>query len=303
MSAKWLAYASVGRFGLAHSMLAWARCVVWCRPAGVPMLAPQWLQPRLGPYLRGERDKREYFRLFNNSGYVTGLPRLYHLAATPRLIAEEGLPAPGAAPERTTLVTFTNPARANFQTYFHKVVGHHTLVREELIRITRPRHRPEPAASPHIAVHVRLGDFTSGVDISRVREGVNNARLPMQWFCDMLTGMRARSGVMLPAMVYSDGADEDLAELLVLPSVSRAPRASAVTDMLRMAQATVLLSSSSGFPVWSSYLGQVPRLSFTGQRKERVIVNSGGVEAEPECETPDEIPDGWLGYMQAAARR
>jgi hypothetical protein len=302
MAARWLAYASVGRFGLGHSMLAWARAAVWCRPAGVPMLAPQWLQPRLGPYLRGERDKREYFRLFNSDGYVTGLTRLYHLAATPRLAAEKGLPDPAKAPAQTTLVTFTNPMSANFQTYFRNIVGHHDLVRRELVRMTRPRYRPAPPACPHIAIHIRLGDFTANVDLGRVREGVNSARLPNQWYCDMLTGMRARSGAALPALVYSDGSDEEIADVLTMPGVSRAPDGAAVTDMLSMAQATVLLSSSSGFPVWSSYLGQVPRLSFPGQRKERVIVNGGGFDAEPECETPDEIPDGWLGYMRAAAR-
>ena len=51
-------YPEMGRTGLGHSLLAWARCVVWCEMTGAKMLAPRWLRIRIGPYLRGERQAR-----------------------------------------------------------------------------------------------------------------------------------------------------------------------------------------------------------------------------------------------------
>ena len=121
---------------------------------------------------------------------------------------------------------------------------------------------------PFIGIHVRLGDFTKVSDPSGIRPDQNNIRLPLSWYVEKLKQLRAGLGEM-PATVFSDGSDDELAELLAQPNVSRAQKQSAVTDMLSIAQASVLISSGSGFSLWGAFLGEVPRVCFPGQNVVR----------------------------------
>src|ERR1700678_4492994 len=78
---KLYGYAYLGRYGLGHSLLAWARCFLWCKDNNVAMLAPRWSYFRLGPYLRNEPDKRSYHKLFRKDTYVHGIRRAWLLGA------------------------------------------------------------------------------------------------------------------------------------------------------------------------------------------------------------------------------
>ena len=69
--------------GLGTRLFPWARCVIFSHVNRVPMLASQWVQPRVGPLLRGGIDLRAYHRqilllgLFKpKSDNVVGLKRI-----------------------------------------------------------------------------------------------------------------------------------------------------------------------------------------------------------------------------------
>jgi hypothetical protein len=302
-------YADVGRFGLGHGLLAWGRCVVWCHQNNAPVIAPQWLRLRIGPYLRRERDKRFYARLFQTGSQIGGIKRLSLLAAAPRLSAESQRPAPGWQPLRDSVVVFTNSPAQNESKFFHEIVGHSAVVRAALIDMTRPRFRPaavktlagQPA--PHIAVHVRGGDFSTPSDVATLKSGGHNQRLPLSWYVKMLgmlrDGLAYAGGPALITVVYSDCSDAELAPLLSMPNVRRSTYAAAVSDMLGMAEATVLISSGSGFSRWGSYLGQVPRLCFPGQRAVRTLgAVTGSVDLEPECEEAGDFDPAFLAAVR-----
>ena len=282
-------FADVGRYGLGHSLLAWARCRLWCDDYSIPMLAPSWRQLRVGPFLRGERDKRQYYRLFHFPGYVTGLRRLALLTTTQR-IAAESCDLRAVAEERSAkLVVFRNLPAMNDVTYFADIVGRGSQVRARLLAMTKPRYVPQPIARPHIALHVRMGDFSAPPSLEKLRAGATNARLPVEWYCSMLAGVRARVGRDYPAVVYSDGTDESLAPLLAMPEVQRSPRQSSVSDLLSMSQGSLLISSGSGFSEWGSYLGDQPRICHPGQRLVRVLASDPQFDREPEVEAAEDL--------------
>jgi hypothetical protein len=112
----------------------------------------------------------------------------------------------------------------------------------------------------------------------------------MDWYVEMLTGVRKHLGIEVPAIVYSDGRDEEISPLLGLTNVTRAVDGPAVTHILSMAQAGLLIGGGSGMGIWGSFLGQVPRLCFPGQRQLRAFVEE---ENEPECEFARDIPSGF----------
>lgn len=292
-------YPDVGRFGLAHSLMAWGRCLLWCQRSGATMLAPIWLRPRLGPYLRRERDKREYFRLFHAGEAVGGLPRLWRLAFSRQLSAENELPPAGFTPDRPTVVVFRNSVAANDQTFFHHLRGEGELIRRELTRITRAHHRPTAPGRPFIAVHVRMGDFGQAASLGELNAGKTNQRIPLAWSVEMVGGLRERVGGDVPVILFSDGSDQELAALLALPGVRRSPAQAAITDMLAIAQAGALVSSGSGFCRWGSYMGQVPRICFPGQRIVGVLDDES---LEPDCGSPADIPATFLAAVASRLR-
>jgi hypothetical protein len=287
-------YPRLGRYGLTHGLLAWARCVVWCEASGAAMIAPFWLKLRVGPYLRRERDKRSYFRLFHAGGAIAGARRLALLARRPRLPVGEGWP-PAEVPART-LVVFDNALADNERKSFAQVLGHGPMLRRRLLAMTRAKFRPAPAPAAHIAIHVRLGDFTAPP--ADGRGPAKNVRLPLAWYGERLVALRDALGVALPAVVYSDGSDEELAPLLNLPAVSRPPRAESVTDLLAIGQAACLIGSGSGFSLWGAFLGSAPRLSHPGQR---IVPIYQGAEAHADIESGlgEPLPESFASAVRA----
>jgi hypothetical protein len=277
MAGRLYGYPLLDNYGLGHILPAWARCVVWTRANGVPMIAPRWLHPRVGPYLRGDRDKRDYFRFFSNDGYVRGLKRAFLLARAERQLCDRGGPAEAWQTDGNRIAVFRNRMSDNDKYYFPDFVTQHRMLHGELLRITRPRYRPVPKTRPELAIHVRLGDFKA-VDTKGLMQGNTNTRIPLDWYVEALKAVRASFGAELTPVVYSEGSAEELAPLLACEGVRRAPARPAVTDMLSIAQSDLLIASASGFSIWGRFLGQVPSISFPGQR--RLNANLSGLEIE-----------------------
>lgn len=290
-NSKLFGYADIGRFGLGHSLLAWARCVVWCHKTGATMLAPHWFRFRLGPYIRREYDKREYFRLFKHEGYVHGWERLRLLLFSTKINAEMNLPDRAFSPSSPTLVIFRNAVAGNENMHFHEIRGYQDLLLNRLKSITRDKYKPTPVFEPFVAIHVRLGDFTKIDKLDVARQGLHNVRLPVKWYANILEGLRQRTGLKLPAIVFSDGEDKELYPLLQLPAVKRSPVQSSITDLLSISEAQLLISSGSGFSTWGSFLGQVPRICFPGQIRVTILDR---MEDEIESETEKNISDTFI---------
>jgi hypothetical protein len=299
MSPRLYGYADVGRFGLGHGLLAWGRCVVWAHECDASIIAPQWLRLRIGPYIRGERDKRFYYGLFHRGRQIGGVRRAHLLTFAERLDANSCRPSSDFCPTRDAIVVFSNAYADNEGKYFHELVGRSKIVREALLDMTRPRFHPSRAIPSHIALHVRGGDFSS-TDVEALKKGGRNVRLPIDWYVEMLRGLRKRLERVAPAIVYSDCADVELAPLLSLPKVRRSDNLGAITDMLSIAGADVLISSNSGFSRWGAYLGDVPRICFPGQRCVRILGEPNGVDLEPECEAASEIPEAFFDNVMRA---
>lgn len=291
-------YPLVGRFGLGHSLLAWARCWSWCQKHGIPMLAPNWRHIRIGPLLRGERDSRQYHRLFHFRDYITGPRRFLLLNAGKQWSAESDDLERIIASGKQGVVIFRNRISMNEETHFHEVIGSGPALRNALIEMTRPEYRPRPTTTPHVALHVRMGDFGQPPSVEALRAGAKNTRIPVTWYRDMLLGLRENLGEVL-AIIYSDGDDAALTDLLVLPNVIRAPRQPSITDLLSIAQASVLISSGSGFSTWGSFLGDIPRICYPGQRFVRVLGESAIMDREPEAELARDLPHVFISDLHS----
>ncbi|MEL7088320.1 MAG: hypothetical protein AAGL98_07740, partial [Planctomycetota bacterium] len=215
------------------------------------MLAPHWLRLRIGPYLRGERDKREYVKLFNNKGMIRGPLRDWHLRRSKKIYGPKGnfeqdIYDPAFLDScrqgsRPTALVFENPSAQPAESFFHEVYGHHAQLHARMRAMVRPRYLPTHVDREAIAIHVRMGDFFVPKDEADLTQ--SSARLPVDWYGEVLDKIRAALGHDRPAVVYSDGTDEELALLLARPAVTRPPKQESVTDLLSIAEAPLLIAS------------------------------------------------------------
>lgn len=286
----------LGRYGLTHGLLAWARCRVWCGQNDATMLAPFWLKLRVGPYLRRERDKRNYFLLFGAGDAVAGLRRLAVLARARRVVTGTEWPSAPAPDDGPVVVEFHNALKDNEKKSFAQIVGHAPFLRRELLAMTRRRFHPPAPTTPFVAIHVRLGDFSAPAAQGAVAADATNIRLPIDWYGDRLDALRRNLGRSVPAIVFSDGSDADLAPLLARKDVSRAPRQQSVTDLLQMGTGVALIASGSGFSLWGAFLGSTPRIAYPGQA---IVPIDTDRTRDIESAFGDAIPPTFVAHVQA----
>lgn len=253
-------YPVLMRAGLGNMLIPWARCVIWCKDNNAQMIAPYWAKIRIGPFLRRERDKRQYQFLFNHTNQIAGLKRVIILALCRKIDEADWHNGTVEGKSDRIIVCFRNMDRAD------TLVGRHTEVADELFRITKPRYRPKNLTNkPFIGIHVRLGDFIPASK-EELNLGLHCIRIPIQWYADALLELRKSVGKNMDAKIFSDGQDEELMPILRIPGTSRYEGGSAITDMLALSKATVIIASGSSFSIWASYLGGVPAIWHPGQR-------------------------------------
>ncbi len=272
-------------------LFPWARCLLWCRRHQVPMLPARWLHLRIGPFLRGELDKRMYHRLFRAPGLLALAHRAARLATLP-LRAEP--PADEGPSARPGVYVFRG-----MECFFAPLFGNHEVLREGLTSWLRPEYVPFTPTSRGIAVHVRRGDFAPPGSDKVLREGHGNYRIPIEWYVQALRAIRSRLPLGIQADVFSDGRPSELAALLAEPDTRQHPAVSAATDLLAMASAAALIGSGSTFSRWAAFLGQVPSVWFPGQRGEPLLVGAEGLDRSPEWDGGT-LPEP---FVAAAAHR
>jgi hypothetical protein len=262
------AWPRVGRAGLGNSLLPWARAELFAAQSGARLLEPDWTSLRVGPYLRGEADKRSYGGYFHARNHVRGLAK-WLVRTTARRVREDDTAGAVAPRSRAVLVVFSG-----LRDFFAPLLPHSSLIRRRLWQMTLAELRPADAArgGDFIAMHVRRGDLTrqgfSPDEIDAVRQYT-----PLSWFVEMARAIRGRAGIeSLPIVVFTDGYADEVSELLKLPGVELNPRAPAITDLWAMSRACLLLGSGySTFSMWASYLGGMPTLYAPGKLAQRVL--------------------------------
>jgi hypothetical protein len=281
-------YPEVGRSGLGNMFFPWARCFLWCKDQGLPMLAPIWFRLRVGPYLRRERDKRNYFRFFGSDGYITGV-RQVRLLLTGERVPETSLR--GAPPEKGVVIF---KGLANL---FQDIAGRHSDVAQELRRITKPQYLDASTCRrDFIGIHVRRGDFSLPRSAQMLHEGRWNYQIPVDWYLESLRELR-REIPGIEALVFSDGTS-DLGPLLREPRTAFYGGRHAITDMFSLSRARVIIASGSTFSMWASYLGQAPAIWFPGQRRQSLVSTPVPFALEPEWES-GALPPSFAAAVQS----
>lgn len=233
------------RTGLGNKLYLWARGWAFARLNGLRFQCYGWTRLKAGPLLRREKSSRLYLGQFRREPPLAGL-----VLGVRWLIADRVFDPPVeviAPRSRSTLFIFRDlQANCVADDSFRALVGLREELREALLaRLTAPCRRTlEAATPPLVGIHVRRGDFRHF-----------DWWQPIENFCQRLQNVRQLAGACLPATVYSDGTNEELAPLLALPQVSPAPPNPDIVDLLQLSRSQVLIASrASTFSSWAGFL-------------------------------------------------
>lgn len=220
----------IGGPGLANCMFVGARAYVASQLNKGVMLEPTWQKFSIGPILRKERDKRAYLNLFKSYGR-SGVGKMLTLFG-----AKIGLVKPVIFETNNAAIDFTD------------LNQHYELVKEYYDKIVHPHQKNNvPELAPHVAIHVRLGDYSASMRVS------------IEWYKAIVVNL-LKVNPTLKFKLYSDGSDEELSELLEMPQVERAFYGSALADIWALSKSSLLIASDSTFSGWGAFLGRVPLL-------------------------------------------
>lgn len=257
--------------GLGNRLFPWARCRLFAHHHGAKMISPLWVRPAIGQIFRGGVDPHSYLRqlvlwgLFHRRegdlGLLSGINRMRGLP----IIPEPEDPSYFTVPTDTQddiVVMFQG-----LKGYFRPLRGQSDFLKNELLKIARPRYvsLANSFSTIPVGMCIRCGNDFDPPPVNRdvLRPG---EKTPVKWFKQCLEKIREAVGYPVAAYIVSDGTREQLRELLALDNVSLVRPGSAISDLLVIARSQVLLASgSSSFAAWAAFLGQMPAASHPGQ--------------------------------------
>lgn len=215
--------------GLANCLFIAARAYIESQINKGEFVEPTWNKLSIGPWLRWERDKRHYLKLFTSKG-VSGLKKII-LILQSRLFPNK------------KVIKISGLGR-----YFEDLYEHDSLARNYVISIIDSKAVKKVILNElqkTVAVHVRLGDYPESY------------RTPIKWYLKIIS-LLAEKLPELQFLVFSDGTDGELADILTLPNTQRAFYGNAIADMYAMSNCSLVVAADSTFSAWAAFLGKRP---------------------------------------------
>lgn len=247
--------------GLGNQLFALVKATVFAELNGLPLYVKGYNQFKIGPWLRGEKIKRNYYGYFTFEKGLLGqqLDRL-------SLSGKKGLERV-AEPNLTTLSInaregkqFVFAAIPHWSDYFAGLKDHRDLAITLLRRLIRERitRTAEQLEAPCIGVHIRMGDFRklrAGEDFRKV----GAVRTPEDYFVSLIQRVRELSGRELPVSVFTDGYRHEFQRLFDMENVSMVEGNADIVDLLLLSRSKLIITSAgSTFSYWSAFLANSP---------------------------------------------
>jgi len=258
--------------GLGTRLFPWAKSKIFSQQHQIPMLYPQWVQPRLGPLLRGGIDLHCYTTqilllnlFYKQPDEVGGLKRqLLQRKAKKQLVAEGFEFFIDQVKDKEDVILQFKLDEG----YFETLHGFDQFLLQHLRSMTKKRwlKLADDVGDVPIAINVRCGNDFREAKTEQDYYTKGAIKSPLQWYMDSLTSVREAIGYAAKAIVVSDGTPEQLQGLLDMENVVFHRPGCAISDLLLLSRAQIFIASGgSSFSAWASFLGQMPTISHPGQ--------------------------------------
>ena len=223
--------------GIGNKLSVWSRALVFSKHNNLELYTFGWVNFRPKNWLKFEFNKRFYFNDFRRLNIIELLSIIL------KFIFSEVKFNPSldqlAVPNSIYVYT-------KYDHTFRDLKAHRQLIIDSFLSILS-NHRLkeiEKLKHPLIGIHIRRDDF--------IKIGYDT---PLSFYIQVLNQIRRITGISTPAIIYSDGLESELKDILSLPSVHLAIKKSDILDLFELSKSKILITSvGSSFSYWASFL-------------------------------------------------
>lgn len=286
----------IGGLGLGNMLFTYARALLYAKEHDAGVIRPTWNSIPVGQILRGDKNKRFYHDLFvNETGEIAGVKKAWLLLSKKKIAETKAGISPAGndkSLEDESIIVFSG-MEGEFIPLMGK--GNSRFLYQHFQNILQEKSRKALMFEPGngVCVHVRLGDFTRGSQ-QDLKAGRSNMSIPISWYVSIVKQLQGVLQKDVPIYIFSDGTDEELAELLGLSNTQRITFGTAIADIMAMTKAKIFVASGSTFSRWVRFLGQMNTVTYPGQLKQRLL-EEGSENFEIEAEV---IPGEYLSRLK-----
>jgi hypothetical protein len=238
------------RAGLGHSLESFSRAYVYYASGLAHFIHPNWFKVRIGPYLRREIDKRDYWRIIKRP-HSWGLHPIYNFRRlTHRVVTENTF---DSCKSRQFLIVKDQGVHSfkAIQPYKHQLV--------EALETMSRYPIPSKCKTPTIGIFHRSGDFNGLKPSSQSNEFLRRTHgygyIPPEYAADALRKCRSLVGWKVPAVLSTDADNAEVDCILSQGNVKLARTDSSFANLLEMRHHSVLILGTSSYGHWSYFLG------------------------------------------------
>lgn len=284
LNKKQRVYVQFPDMGLGNKMLLWARGFVFAHKFRLEFFCSSWWGIHPGSWIRNEKHKRLYWNYFINDSLLKKIRLCYYKLISKKIYEAETL----LNISGNQLYCFSIAVAT--QDYFRDIKPYRAQVKDALYQLLQPSLLKElnSCEPPAIGIHIRRGDFKLGSTLT-----------PVEYFRDCILSIRKIAGNELPAEIFTDADDEEIAAVLELPSVKVACKKADILDILLLSKSRIcIMSIGSTFSFWGGFLSEGIVLSNPGEWHPPLrpaAINSSAYEgrfdpgAEPDPELVKQI--------------
>ena len=248
-------HADLPRGGLGNKLLVWARALVFSHLNELPLFVSNWAEVKIGPFLRNEKCKRQYWGYFNKTNHPSFLRRLSFAMSK----CTEAPPLRRVAGSEAKLL-YVFRKLPSWPDYFKDLREFRSLIVDRFYQNVSPKYLSlaQLQDAPVIGVHVRRSDFREPIAVE-VPGNACNIRTSLDYYIRTIQILRDIQGTKLPVTVFTDGMEAEIAGLLSLPGVKIAPRNPDIVDLLLLSRSRyIVVSPGSSFSYWAAFVSDAP---------------------------------------------
>jgi Glycosyl transferase family 11 len=248
--------------GLGNQLFPLMKAHVFAHLNNFPIIIIGYHQFKIGPYLRGEKSKRNYNGYFNFQKNVIGeLADKWKLKKNKNLqvLSEHSLEKIGNEKSNESKIYLYNEI-PHWKDYFGDLKNYRELVINLFYTLISENIKKKISVqqAPCIGVHIRMGDFRKlkgGEDFSKV----GLVRTSENYFVDVINNIRQVHATKLPVSIFSDGKKKELRSILEMENVSLIEDNPDIVDLVLLSKSKIIVSSAaSTFSYWAGFLSAAP---------------------------------------------
>ena len=248
----------IPKAGLGNQLFPLIRSHTFGYINNLPVLVYNYHQVKIGPWLRGEKNKRNYKGFFNfeKNPVTAQLDRWKALHNNKTNVVLEPAIRKLTGDEIESNYLFA--CVPHYEHHFDGLQERRNVVLEIFWNLISPkvRHNLDKLPRPCIGVHIRMGDFKKAIE--GVKFGtVGHTRSPVAYFINMINSIRKVHGKSLPVTVFTDGRKSELQQLFALENIFLSAGNNDLTDLLLLSRSEIVITSAgSTFSYWAAFISE-----------------------------------------------